>query len=321
MHGYARRMRRGTKALRIMLVAVLLMLNAVLLFFLLRPDRALTAQPAEQPTPVPSEFASTEQTASASPTASKESTPSTRAAGPAPAKRLLLAMSSKSAWRATVGDCDTPGEIERSTDGGASWKRVVQSGSAPIVRLGVDRNGDLFTIGGSRQSCSARYAVYANDGAVTASVASPADVWFTTPIDRDEISGPGDTRSTPCTGHVVGLAALDLSSALVICDNGVAMSTTDSGRNWQRLARIPNTLAVAAGDGRYWIAGSLGDCDGISVRQLTVTGSKLSLGFGKCAPVKEVRGGEVALDVSKEAIWIWGGSRIAVTTDDGRTWE
>ncbi len=30
-----------------------------------------------------------------------------------------------------------PGEIERSTDGGASWKRIVRTGSAPIVRMGA----------------------------------------------------------------------------------------------------------------------------------------------------------------------------------------
>jgi hypothetical protein len=314
-------MRRGTQALGIMLLALLLVLNGVLFFLLLHPDRALTAQSTEQPTPAPSRFVSAEQAASASPTAFQDSTPSIRAPQAAPPKRLLLARSSKTAWRATVGDCNTPGEIERSTDGGVSWKRVVQSGPAPIVRLGAERNGDLFTIGGSRKSCSARYVGYTNAGVATASSTRPADMWFPTPADRDEISGPGDTRSTPCTGHVVGLAALDLSSALVICDNGVAMSTSDSGRNWQRLARIPNTLAVAAGDTRYWIAGRSGDCDGIAVRQLAVSGSKSSLGFGKCAPVDEVRGGEVALDVSKEVIWVWGGSRVAVTTDGGRSWE
>ena len=74
---------------------------------------------------------------------------SSRPIEPAPAERLLIAVSSKTAWRATVGDCDTPGKIERSTDGGASWKLIVRTGLAPIVRLGAETNGNLFTIGGS----------------------------------------------------------------------------------------------------------------------------------------------------------------------------
>ena len=103
------------------------------------------------------------------PTPQRIQTPSTRPIESVPVERLLLAMSSKTAWRATVGDCNTPGKIERSTNGGASWKRVVRTGPAPIVRLGAEPSGDLFTIGGTRRSCSVRYVAYADDGTVTTS--------------------------------------------------------------------------------------------------------------------------------------------------------
>ena len=108
-------------------------------------------------------------TSSPAPDASTNPTPSTRPIESVPVKRLLLAMSSKTAWRATVGDCNTPGKIERSTNGGASWKGVVRTGPAPIVRLGAEPSGDLFTIGGTRRSCSVRYVAYADDGTVTTS--------------------------------------------------------------------------------------------------------------------------------------------------------
>ena len=137
-------------------LAVLIAVNVVLLFLLFRPDRALTAQPQDQD---PATVVRQRQQSPASPTSSgqhcrADPTPSTRPVEPAPADRLLLAVSSKTAWRATVGDCDTPGKVERSTNGGASWKRIVRSGPAPIVRLGAAPGGNVFTIGGTRQSCS-----------------------------------------------------------------------------------------------------------------------------------------------------------------------
>ena len=95
-------------------LAVLIAVNVVLLFLLFRPDRALTAQPQDQdsdagglptPTSSPAHCLSSSDQATAS--ASTNPTPSTRPVEPAPVDRLLLATSSKTAWRATVGDCDT----------------------------------------------------------------------------------------------------------------------------------------------------------------------------------------------------------------------
>ena len=235
-------------------LAVLIAVNVVLLFLLFRPDRALTARPADQDA-VASGLPTATST-STSPSASTGPTPSTRRVEPAPVERLLVATSSKTAWRATVGDCDTPGEIERSTNGGASWKRIVRTGPAPIVQLGAEPSGNVFAIGGTRQSCKALYMAYANDGTVTTARDNPINVWYATPRDRDEINGPGGTKATPCKGHVIGLAPLDLSRALVVCAKGVAMSTRDSGKTWRQLGRISNTLAVTAGNGRYWVARS-----------------------------------------------------------------
>jgi hypothetical protein len=302
-------MGRGTKVLLTAVLAMLIAVNVVLLFLLFRPDRGLTAQPADQgPT-------------FASPSASTTPTPSTRPVEPAPVERLLLAMSAKTAWRATVGDCDTPGEIERSTNGGASWKRIIPTGPAPIVRLGAEPSGNVFAIGGARQSCSYRYVAYTIDGAVTASTNSPVDLWFPTPRDRDEINGPGDTKATPCEGHVVGLAPLDLSRALVVCDNGAAISTRNSGKTWRQVARIPNTLAIAADSDRYWIAGVHEGCDGLTVQPLAEEGGSLTRGRTRCASGLNVVGGQVAIDVSDGTIWLWSGNRIAISTDDGETWK
>jgi hypothetical protein len=316
--GYAQRMHRGSKVLLIGVLAVLIAVNVVLLFLLFRPDRALTARPSHQDA---GDGGSPTATSSPAPDASTNPTSSTRRIEPVPVKRLLLAISSKTAWRATVGDCNTPGIIERSTNGGASWKRVVRTGPTPIVRLGAEPSGDLFTIGGTRRNCSVRYVAYADDGTVTTS-ASPTGVWFLTPEDVDEINAPGGTKVTPCNGHAIGLASVNLSRALVICDDGTAMSTGSSGKTWRQVARIPDALAVTAGSGRYWVAAAHEDCDGVTVQPLTEESGSLTRGRTRCAAGLDVAAGQVAFDVTGEgAIWLWSGSRVVVSRDDGQTWK
>jgi hypothetical protein len=318
-------MRGGSKVGLIAVLAVLIVVNVVLLFLLFRPDRVLTARPSQQgpgdvgsPTTTSlsastsSASASGDQTTSANPDGSPESIP---------VERLLLAISSKTAWRATVGDCNTPGKIERTTNGGTSWKGVVRAGSAPIVRLGAEPSGDLFTVGGTGRSCSVRYVAYAEDGTVTTS-APASTVWFPTPEDRDEINGPGGTKGTPCNGHAIGLASLDSSRALVMCDDGSAMSSGDSGKTWRQVARIPDALAVTAGSGRYWVAAAHEGCNGVTVQSLTEKGGSLTRGRTRCAAGLEVAAGQVAIDVTGDGtIWLWTRSTVVVSKDDGQTWK
>ena len=325
---YAHAVRRTTKLLPKVVLVCLILANVALVVLLFRPDPSLNAQPAVTASSAsstasvneaPSPSSSISQSGSPEPSVSRKSTPSASSVEPSPPQRLLFAMSENTAWRATVGDCDKPGTLERSTDGGTSWKRVVRTGLAPIVRLG-QTGSDLYTVGGVGRHCSSRYVAYADGGNVTASTNSPVDVWFPTPADRDEVNGPGDTKSRPCNDHIIGLASLNLSRALVVCRNGSTMSTANSGKTWRQVMRVPGTLAVASGDGRYWLAGVTAECEGITVRSLNVKGSQASQGANRCVPVTEVNPGQVALDVSGNAIWVWTGSQVQVSRDRGRSW-
>jgi hypothetical protein len=189
------------------------------------------------------------------------------------------------------------------------------------VRLGVEPSGELFTIGGARESCSVRYTAYANDGTATASATSAVNLWYPSPRDRDEINGPGGARANPCAGHVIGLAPFNLTRGLVVCDNGDAMTSRNSGRTWRPIAHVPNTLAVSAGSGRYWVAGVGQDCDGVTVRSLTERNGSLTRGQTRCARGLNVDGGQVAIGVTGGTIWLWSRNRTAISIDDGETWR
>jgi hypothetical protein len=323
-----------TRVFSISVLAALIAVNLLLSFVLFRPDRILIARSADHgsldggwptatssPSTMSSASSSGDQTAAASPDASTDSMPSTPTVESIPVERLLLATSSKTAWRATVGDCNTPGQIERSTNGGASWKRIVPTGPAPIVSLGIEPSGDLFAVGGTRGSCSIRYVAYANDGTVTASTTGAVDLWFSTPNDRNKINGPGQTKTAPCDRNVIGLAPFSLTRALIACDNGDVMITRSSGKTWRQVARIPNTLAVAVGNGAYWVARAQESCDGVAVQSLTENKGSLTRGQASCAPSLNVSAGQVAIDVTGNTIWLWCGNRVAISRDDGKTWK
>ena len=205
---------------------------------------------------------------------------------------------------------------------GASPNDSFPAGATPIVQLGAEPSGNVFAIGGTRQSCSYRYVAYANDGTVTASTNSPVDAWFSTPSDRDEINGPGETKATPVKGHVVGLAPLDLSRALVMCDNGAAMRAAIRARHGGRSPGSPTRSPSTADSGRYWVAGAQEGCDGVTVHSLTEKSGSLTRGGTRCAAGLEVAAGQVAFDVTGDGtIWLWSGSRVVISRDDGQTWK
>jgi hypothetical protein len=316
--------RRTRRALPFVLLALLVGLNAYLIALLIRPELEISAEPAAEGTGAVTPTAGTTSEPSSPPSSAPSPTSSESAkenAEVVPVKRLIAAASPNEAWRATVGDCGTSGTVERSTDGGRTWRSAVNSGPAPIVRLGTDGTGDFYIIGGG-QGCSTRYIAYSNDGAIVASVSNPSNLWFSRPKDRDQVYGPGKSKAAPCDeDHVVGLASLSISDALVICNNGSAMVTSDSGDSWEEADQVPGTMAVASGGGRYWIAGTSARCDGISVRSLTASDGELSRGPSRCAPASQVTAGGVAIDVSDKAIWVWAGEKVKTSTDDGQTWR
>ncbi|HLM21360.1 MAG TPA: hypothetical protein VK390_07540 [Propionibacteriaceae bacterium] len=325
---------RRRRVLKYVVLALLVALNLFLIGMLLWP-RAI-AEPATQRNAVPSTAPSASPVggATATPTHSRSAKPSrpetpSPMATPAtkedleviPTKRLLVAQTASEAWRATVGDCKTPGRIERSTNRGKSWKRVARTNLAPIVGLGIEGKGNLYAVGGTGPKCSTRYIAYSRSGAVRGQTNAPQGVWFLEPGNSDRVIGPGNTKATPCrTQHIISLAALDDSRALLVCTEGSVAATSNAGRSWKKVGNLPGTMAVTAAGSRYWAAGSAKACDGVVVKSVGVEGDHLSTGRSRCVTNTEVSAGRVALGAGGNAIWLWAGDKLRISTNGGQSW-
>jgi hypothetical protein len=306
-------------------LVILVVVNVALIALLLRSQSQVTAQPAGQltigstlPTQVPASSPAQGDSPSLTPTPSPSSTPFTEPKVAIPT-RLLFATSATQAWRATVGDCQTQGQVERSDDAGKSWRQAEKATLGPIMRLGVESSGDLYAVGGAGKDCSIRYVSYSAAGEIAAQTDKPRGIWFRNPKNRDEIHGPGGAVATPCKRqHVVGLASLSPTNALLVCMDGRLMVTSNAGKSWKRADKLAGTMAVGVGDGRFWVAGKGTDCDGIAVRPFSLTAGKLSRGPSRCADLPLIPG-QIAIDGSGKAIWLWSGDQVQVSTDSSRT--
>jgi hypothetical protein len=197
----------------------------------------------------------------------------------------------------------------------------VKPGLGPLVRLGVESNG-LYVLGGAGKDCSIRYIAYSTDGAIVAQTDKPQGVWSRDPKDPDRIQGPGSASATPCKGqHVLGLASLSKSDALLVCTRGSVKVTSDSGKSWNGVDELVGTLAIGAGGGRFWVGGDGENCDGIAVRSFSVAGGRLSSDGNLCVADLPLTAGRIAIDVTGKAIWLWAGDKVHVSPDAGRTWK
>jgi hypothetical protein len=304
--------RRKRRVVPLAVLAILIAANACLIALLLRSQSQVTAEPAGQLTIGSTSPSVSPSSSSTPPTDQKVAVPT----------RLLIATSATSAWRATVGDCKTQGQVERSTNGGKSWKQALKVAQGPIVQLGVESNGNLYTVGGAGEDCSIRYSSYSKKGVIARQTDKPLGIWSRDPKNPDQILGPAWARATPCKGeHVVGLASLSTSEVLLVCTGGSVMVTSNSGKSWKKADELVGTMAVSAGGGRYWVAGAGDNCDGLSVQSFTFTKGDLSRGQSSCAAGPPVTPGLIAIGASGEAIWLWDGNEVHVSTDRGKTWQ
>lgn len=323
------RVPRG-KAASYAAIVALVVLNAVLIFMLLRPPEPPQSEPRPAFTPEPA-TTSAGPTDSLSPPAPEPApTPEPTAdeaapAGAQPAQRLLAAASDSVAWRASTGSCEAPGVVEYTEDGGATWAPR-EPGVTPVSRLKVQSGSALVLIGGTAD-CAPTYAATsdAGDTWVTADEYL-AGSWYLLPGDRTRLNAPTGEVAAPCAGEPVGLAGLDSQRGAVLCADGTLQVTSDGGAAWAPAGSAPDALALGLRADGYVLATASPACTGLAVLLLDPAGAGLPDDGGNlpdgagCAPVTDAQPGQVAVSGTQDAIWLWSGDEVLVSADAAQTW-
>ncbi|MFZ7086694.1 hypothetical protein [Curtobacterium sp. RRHDQ10] len=279
------------------------------------PIPTFTSEPAPASSGTPSATASSAVTPSATPSSSASADAATDTTD---AGRVIAASSGTVAWRSTGGTCDGPDAVvERSTDGGATWKAVDLSGYAVHRVLSI-------TTG------SARTTVLAATGAgcITQSISTYTNGQFWA-VDKDlsnaaaglthdgRLQLAGGVVDAPCAGP--RQVVQGSSATAVVCAD--ALAWRHGSGSWVTVP-LAGLRAVALNGASDTVA-RVGrpSCDGVSIESLAttaVTAASRTTVLG-CAPVVASDGG-VALAQSGASVWLWSGDEVLVSANGGAGW-
>lgn len=282
------------RALPLIALGTLLAVDVVLVLWALWPTAPVSASRPTAP--------ATSMAASASPSSSPSPTPRATAL-PTPVTRVLVAVDGRTAWLATTGTCEDPGQLQVTTDAGATW--TASDAPAAVTRIRTSGRAEGFVVGGSGEDCTMRLFTTGDAGGQWGDPESASATWARVPGDVRRVIRPGAGPVTPCgRSAVLDLSSIGRDVASVLCADGRARTTEDGGETWPETFRVEGALAFAVlADGRGAIASATDECAGTSVAALEegVPGEPV------CVEGAEATPGSVAISVSEQAVWLVAG--------------
>jgi hypothetical protein len=178
----------------------------------------------------------------------------------------------------------------------------------------------VFAVGGD-EDCEARYAATGGPGeSWTFLPRLLGQTWYRLPNEHSRVHAPGGRLSSPCGDRLGDFAGLGVDGAAAICADGTVRLTQNGGRRWRELDGVAGR-AVGADEEVYVLALQDKDCDGIGVVLLTPGAREVDSGLVRCAPVSGGSKKALAVAVRGQAVWLWAGEEVVVSTNRGRSWE
>lgn len=276
-------------------LVTLVVLDLVLVLWAVWPAAPVSsAEPASVATP----------TASASPAPSASPSPSpSPTVSLVPITRVLVAVDRRTAWLATTGTCEKPGQLQVTTDAGEEW--TASDTPAAVTRIRTSSRSEGFVVGGQGRDCAMRVWTTGDAGEEWGDPASARATWARVAEDARRVIRPGGDPVTPCgRGAVLDLASIGRDVASVLCADGTVRTTADGGETWPDAFRVNGALAFTLlADGRGAIASMTKECDGTFVTELVdgVPAESVCVGGAEATP------GGVAISVSEQAAWLVAG--------------
>ena len=283
----------------------------------------------------PAATASVFPTPSATPSPALAATPTPTfapAVSPVPASRLLSAVSTTAAWRATTGACPaTAASPELSTDSGATW--VTSNATAPT---GVTALQNIFAqsesvaefVGLADEDCAPQFVKTFVGGENYSSYPDELDVaWYIDPADRATVHGPDGLATAPCDAVVTIAPSLgDAGSAAVLCADGRLFATTDAAATWSPPVTVAGMVTLTATSTGYVAVATTtsattpADCIGVDLVVLTADLAPTVTGCYPTEQTPAALAGNVAVAAADDTVWLWIGDATLRSTDAGRTW-
>lgn len=316
------RARRGSRSLgsvfsrrTLVWVAVIVVVLVIVDVLLVALALARTA-PASNGTPGPVPTFSSTPRPSASSTAKPSASATSDPAGMATSgRRLLSAVDSQEAWRASSGTCGgTDGVLQRTTDGGTTWTPVnlgVGSGAVLALRAGTR---SVSVVVGTGDDCGTAVRTSDDGGATWKSGVAgdagagiaPAGVLLST-----------GTVDSPCADPTEAYQG-EFTTAIVCKD---AVKWRSAAGEWVGVPVIG--VRSLADDGDSYMLARVGasECPGVEIRSMAavaVTPATTSTVVGCVADAET--GGAIALARAGTEVWLWAGDDVFISKDDGATW-
>jgi photosystem II stability/assembly factor-like uncharacterized protein len=201
--------------------------------------------PLPAPTPTPSAL-----TGPASVEASPTPTSSPSDARVQLVEPPLALADARTAFRGSVGACDGQATLERSLDGGRTWRTL----DTPVRQLlslsalppsSVDLVGAGPAAGGR---CRASFWASQDAGRTWDGPLSASGAWLRDPDRPRMIRTPSGPAASPCPNPnlaVVELAGLSITDAAALCPKGQVLRTLDGGASWVSMSVVPGAVALA----------------------------------------------------------------------------
>lgn len=266
-------------------------------------------------------------TGGAAPTPTEGTTTATAkppaASGPVPVQRMVAALDSDNAWRATMGTCEDGGSlVQVTTDGGKTWSDGTSPAEA-IARIAPQLNG-VGLVYAAGPDCTLQEWVTRDNGDTWTGPDAPNGAWTRQLAQTSQVSTPSDPAATPC-GSV---AVLDLSrttadQAEVLCANGKVLVTNDGGASWSDSGSAPGAVALSnrlEGQVLTTYAAQIGStCAGVQV--VKVIQGRDAAPVACVETETEPEPGQVGISAAPAAGWLVVGDETWTSGADLTTWE
>jgi photosystem II stability/assembly factor-like uncharacterized protein len=237
----------------------------------------------------------------------------------------LLMVDADLAYRGRTGTCLGGAALERTTNGGRSW-RPVDAPAAAILDLRSAADGSVEVVGADER-CRTRVWTSVDQGETWSGPVRASGLFARLPDTARDIMTPTGTVRNPCPDREVAPVAVEevsASEAAVLCLDGEMVRTGDGGATWTAMTAVAGAQALAFEGPRLgWVlVRDGGRCAGYEARITQDGGAIWQLGgclFDEL-PADERLLPSVSFATTEKGMADLDGQTF-VTGDGGPTWQ